>query len=129
MSFTHRIGTTYNAGDGQIAGVVATVTGDSEVGFDGSIAGSGTDVEVDVAVLAAQIKALCLYSDQALTIETNSGSAPTETVTLTAHIPKVWKTGDVAACPFLSNVTKLYLTNGSATAANVKIRFLLDSTP
>lgn len=129
MAFTHRVGVSYASADGSIAGVTSTYQGDAEGGFDGTVPGTTTNMEVDVSFQHDDIVALCLYSTKALTIKTNSSSAPDDTITLAAGVPLIWSTGDRGTNPFTDPVTKLFLTNAGAAEATVKLRWLLDSTP
>ena len=65
-----------------------------------------------------------INSDQAISIKTNSTSAPQDTFSLVATQVKIWTlaTDLIAACPFAGDVTAIYITNSSGATANIKIR-------
>jgi len=94
-----------------------------------SIADSETDKLVNFAVDVSQITALLIKSDQALTIETNDGSSPDDTLVLVADVPYVWHTNSYDTCKFTTDITKLYVTNASGAAAQLEIECLSDPTP
>jgi len=89
----------------------------------------GTDQQVLIAFTVASVKGLVISSDQNMTLETNSGTSPAQTFTLTAGQPLVWYTGCGYTNPFTVDVTAFYFTNGTAVTANVAITILKDSTP
>jgi hypothetical protein len=101
------------------------VTDDTELNFDGTIATSGTNIEIDWTCTAANLQSIALFSDQAAVIKTNSSGAPQETITLVANSPTIWTRAVDGAgkIPFSGNVTKMYVTNPSGSvAAMFKIR-------
>lgn len=84
-----------------------------------SVADAVTDQEHLVSIDISQLKAFYMVSDQALTVETNSGGTPVDSFTLTANRPVVWQTGDTAI--FTADVTALYLSNSSGSTATFKL--------
>lgn len=94
-----------------------------------TVPGSTTDMQVDVAIDVSQLKSLYIKSSTALTIETNSGSAADDTLTLVANEPLVWWDGCGWSCPLTVDVTGMFLTKAGAGDANVQMRFLVDATP
>lgn len=128
---THTRNIRYSTDEGRLTDTDEPITGDGEQAYDGVIPTSGTpNVEVDLAFPFANVKSMVIYSAQAMTIKSNSTSVPDDTFTVPAGKQLAWNTNDIAACPFTVDVTKLYLTNGSATLTSiVKIRILLDVTP
>lgn len=101
------------------------------VEYSDSVSDGTTDDLVDLAFALAQLKVVYLASDQAITIKTNSSGAPQETINLLANVPLLWTEDDYQASStlFAGDVTALYLTNGSGSAAAVEMRVLLDGTP
>lgn len=94
-----------------------------------------TDLAVAFAVTAAKVVSICLLAvDVDLTVETNSGSAPTNVFALKAGVPLIWTnldgmqfrdTSNVA----LANITSLFVTNASVdTNGTLEIRALVDPT-
>jgi hypothetical protein len=129
MALTHRVGITYSSDAGTITNTTDTYTGDGEGNFDGTIASGVTNAEVDVTVDVSAIKSFVMFSTQAVTVKTNSTSAPDNTIALTAGHQLVWTTDHIEANPLTADVTKFYITNASGSAAAVKFRFLVDATP
>lgn len=126
MAFTHTITKTYRGSANADITASITVTNDTELNFDGTVASVTTDAEIDWAATRANLKSLCLYSDVAITVKTNSSGSPVDTITMTAGQSIVWSlvADGLTACPFSANVTKLYVTNAGAGAAAFKIRAL-----
>ena len=86
------------------------------------------DVLVALSVDVSQVKGVYILSDQDVTLETNSSSSPTNTLALKANIPYVWYTNKYDVLKFTSDITALYVTNASASAANLTIEILTDPT-
>jgi hypothetical protein len=129
MAFTHRVGVVYSSDAGTITNTTDSYTGDGEANYEGSIATGVTNGEIDIALDVSAIKSLVMYSTQALTVKTNSTSAPADTITLAAGKQLVWTTDHLDANPLGTDVTKFYVTNASGSTATVKFRFLVDVTP
>ncbi len=111
----------------------SAVSGDGEVRFDGSIAGGGSPVEIDLAFPFAKVKSFAAYADGAVTLKTNSSSSPADTLTIPGGLT-AWNQNDsfsanVPTCPFTVDVTKVYAVNAGSVAVNLKLRLLLDVTP
>lgn len=131
MSFAHTIIHAYRDSSGTTITGTESVSADTEINFDGSVAGEATDYEVDWAVTRANLKSVGIFSDKSITIKTNSSSSPAETISIAAGQQRIWSlaTDLIGLCPFSTNVTKLYITNSTAGAASVKVRALCDQTP
>jgi hypothetical protein len=93
-----------------------------------SVPESSTDLQINCSIDEDTLTGFFLYSDKAVTVETNSGSAPQETIALGANEFRVWKTG-MGTKPISDDVTALFVTNAGSAAANVTIIALTDSTP
>lgn len=109
-----------------------SVTGDANEGLDVTIAGLATDTLVNVAFTQAGLKSIYIVTDQDLSLETNATNhASGDIIALSANKPLQWYTGGPVPLTtwFNFDVTKFYFTNAGATAANVTIRILRDSTP
>lgn len=107
----------------------SSVTGSVRQSIEESIAGLATDTQVTIAFPVTGLKGLYLVADGALTIQTNSGSAPDDTLTLAANVPLVWFDGCGTACPITVAVTKFYCTNSGASAVALRGKVLYDATP
>lgn len=127
MARTHTLGVNWTGGGESINQNVA-LSADSEVNVDETVPLSTTNMLVNFAFTYAQLISVYMLSDVTITMKTNSTSAPDDTITLTAGVPRIWYTG-MGTCPFTANVTKVYLTNGTGGGAAVKLRFLVDATP
>jgi hypothetical protein len=123
--FTHRITSTYATDEGNAISALGTYTGTTEVAFDGTVPATTDLQEVDIAWIAANVKALLLYSSQPLTIKTNVSGSPVQTLVLAAGQALVWGTDHLEPIPVTANVTKLFLSNDTANIATVKIRVLI----
>jgi hypothetical protein len=96
---------------------------------DLTITNGQTDKQVVFTVDVSQSKVFAVWSDQDITLETNSGSAPDNTIALKANIPYVFLTNWYQAFLLTVDVTSLYFTNASGSDATVNVRHLYDSTP
>jgi hypothetical protein len=125
--FTHKVGVNFSTDAGTITSTVDTYAVDSEVNIDETVAISQTDKEYDLACKHTQIKTLCIYSDQDLTLKFNSTSSPAPLIALVAKKQIVWTVDHLEANPITADLTKVYVTNASGTkTANLKIRIGLD---
>ena len=107
-----------------------TSSGSSESNIDEAIADSSTDLEITLTLDQSEMVSIYIESDQNITIETNSGSAPTDTLTLVANEPIIWTTNAVHSNPITADITaNIFVTNASGSTANLKIRALQDATP
>jgi len=97
--------------------------------IDEAVADSSTDYEIACTLDQSEIAGLWIESDQDVTLETNDGSAPDDTISLRANEPLVWYTNSYYTCPITADVTALFITNASGDTANVRVRALYDATP
>ncbi len=113
------------------ATVTQNVTLTAEAGqvLDVAVAGSTTDLQVNLAIDVSQLSHIFLLADGALTIQTNDGTSADDTITLAANKPLVWYSGCGMACPLTVDVTGLYLTNASGSTVNLQVRVQSDATP
>jgi len=94
-----------------------------------TIAGNTTDRQISVAIDVSAVKSFFLLSDQAVTVETNSGSAPDDTITLKAGVPYVWNTDSYNSFLLTADVTALFVTNSGEQTATLQLRCIQDATP
>ena len=131
MAITHQLAESYKgAGGVVVTSTTRSFSADSEANIDEAVLGVATTL-VALKVTKSQIVSLLLYSDKALTIKTNSSTSPTDTIVLTAGVPKIWNTDHVAAdLPITADVTVgFYLVNSaSGVTANFKMRCLLNAS-
>lgn len=96
-----------------------------------SVANGETDKALSVGGIdISQLQAIWLDSDQDVLLETNSGSAPDDSISLAANVPYIWMVGSPADLLLTADVpSTIYVTNASGATATVRIRYVLDSTP
>lgn len=95
-----------------------------------TVAQNQTDVAIACAVVAAKIQAILVTCDKAMTLETNSSSAPDQTFTLQAgEVAVFWHSGMATACPITDNITGLFATTPDAQGdALLRIVIVVDPT-
>ncbi len=125
---THTFTSQWARGNDTLSHQVAK-TADGEINLDVAVADESTDLQAVVALDVSALKSLYIVSDQAVTIETNDGLSPDDTLTLAAGVPIAWHDTDGTDNPLGTDVTDLYFTNASGNDAIVKIRALQDVTP
>lgn len=96
-----------------------------------SVANGQTDKALSIGgVDASQLVAVWLKSDAAVTLETNSGSTPDDTIALAADVPYIWFTGDLDSCLITTDIANtIYCTNASGGTATIQMAFVQDGTP
>lgn len=114
--------------DGITRSQASTITADKRTTIHTAIANAVTDGLHELAVDVSQVKAVFILSDQDITLETNSGGSPANTLALKANVPYVWFTNKPQALVFTSDITALYITNASGSEANLIMEFLVDPT-
>jgi hypothetical protein len=125
---TNRLTFTWANGSNSLSYTI-TVTDEGTFELDVDLTSLQADKEVSAAFTLAALQSIYIYSDQDVTLETNSGSAPGDTFTIKGGKPFVWYKDSGVPNPFTVAVTKFFLTNLYAGAATVKIRGLKDATP
>ncbi len=128
MAFTHTLTRAILSPEGGVSADVSK-TGSISIGVDESIVTATTDGLLNIAFDKDDVKSIYILSDQAITIETNDGVSPGNTINLVANQPLVWQTGDYYTNKFTVDVTAFYITNTSGSTASLKIRILSDATP
>lgn len=129
---THTLIHVWQSDNGASFAGTVTVQAGLEVNVDEAIPESASDLEVAFAADVSQLKSLFLLSDKALTLKTNSDSAPDNTIALAAGVPFVWNhqngvaLRDTEDAAISTDIAKLYATGTDAAA--LKIRALLDPT-
>ena len=132
---SHILSLTWIRGSEQIptTSTPVTITADGEINADISIDASAVDKQATIAIDVSVLKCLVLSCDKGLTIQTNDGTTPDDTLTLTANEPLIWWSTSGITCPLTVDVTDLYCTRAGADAATgtatLKVRSLQDVTP
>lgn len=93
---------------------------------------SSTDLEIACVLDVSEIDSLWIYSDKAVTLETNDGGSAADTIVLAAGVPVQWSVSNDpsrALCPLQTDVTALFATNSSGATANITFIAGYDPTP
>jgi hypothetical protein len=127
MALTHRIIRTFIGTNGtQITAEMSQSAG-QELNVSEVIPALSSDLLVALTLDVSQIKSLYIKATGgAMTLETNSGGSPANTITLAANGVEEWQTGDNRANPLTTDVTALYVT--STAGGTLEIRVLIDPT-
>ena len=123
MAFTVKLQQTVSEGS-TIVNKIQSYTCGTVLKLSEAVADSVTDQSHLLAIDISAMSVFYMVADQVLTIETNSGSSPQETFTLVANKPVIWRTADTAI--FAGDVTALFVTNASGTAATLEVLVGLD---
>ena len=91
------------------------------------IAALAANVQHTIAIDVSAVKWFLIHSTTAVTVETNSGSAPADTLTLLAGYAYEWHASRYDAFKLGTDVTALFIT--TTVEAIVTIKVLYDSTP
>jgi hypothetical protein len=105
-----------------------TKTAGTNVTVSETIPGDSTDLLVAFACDVSQLQSLYMKSDKALTVETNDGTTPQETITLVAGEPIYWAKTNTLVCPFSGDITALYVTETNSDDAELEIEAIIDPT-
>lgn len=130
MSFNHTVTISYQAGHEASVGASLDLTGESEVNLSGvSVPVASPDTEVICGLRYSGLKSLFILSTHDLSVETNDGTTPDDTITLNANVPYLWLDATDDANPLTADVTSLFLTATGTGTATVPLRALQDATP
>lgn len=88
---------------------------------------AATDTEFVWACDVSEVAAIFILASVDLTIETNSGSAADDSLTMKAGVPYEWNASSAATFALGTDVTSIFVT--AATAGTLEIRCLYDVTP
>jgi hypothetical protein len=125
MAVASTITFTATGGATTISGISASASGTSGTAIDVEIPASTTDQLFTIAIDVSELESIFLYTDGALTVETNSSSAPDDTFVFAANKPLAWVNGmptidGTSQNPFDADVTALYLTNATGSAVTLR---------
>jgi hypothetical protein len=117
-----------NTGSVTLSAAALSVSAASSVHLDAEAYGASNDQEMEIAFPFANIKAYWLLSTTACTIETNSGSAADDTISLAAGVPKIFfLNGGTADSEFTADVTSIFVS--AAAAGTLTLFVAYDPTP
>jgi hypothetical protein len=128
MAFTHTLQQSVQAGSQVVTGS-KQFSGSAKVSLEETVANGLTDSLINVAIDVSAVKCFILLSDQNVTIETNNGTTPDNTIALIANVAYVWCSDSYDTFKLTVDVTKFYVTNSSGATATIKLEALVDATP
>ena len=128
MAFTAVVTQGLAAG-GRTVSQSKSYSADARHSFTIPIADSVTDQLFEITLNVSEIKAIIITADQAILLETNDSGTPADTISLVANKPYVWYTGSYFTNKLATDITKIYLTNASGSAATVEMEAVYDPTP
>ncbi|HEB79266.1 MAG TPA: hypothetical protein ENI79_02165 [Rhodospirillales bacterium] len=128
MSFTHTVTQTWS-GDARTLVSSKTYTGAAKQSIAESVPDSSTDMPVALTIDVSTIKSIFILSSTDLTLETNDGTTPADTINLKAGVAYMWNTDSADALKLTTDVTGLFLTNASGAAATFALEVIFDPTP
>lgn len=116
-------------GSGITARKTQDKSGAAHVQIVETVATAQTDSEIALTLDVSEIVALYINSTQDVTLETNDGSSPDNTIALTADNPYIWHDESYHDCLLTEDVTALFITNASGATATITVWALYDPTP
>lgn len=128
MAFSHEIGINWSNGSRGI-NAPKTYSGAAQQSLDESIPDSSTDLLVAFSLDVSAIKSIYILSDKAMTLETNNGTTPDDTISLLAGVPYIWNTDSYDTNKLTTDITALYMTTGSVGVAQFQLEVVTDPTP
>jgi hypothetical protein len=111
--------------------VTVTQTGTLHQELSETIPAATNNHPLSLAIDVSAAKMIFVVSDQDVLLETNSGSAPDDTISLLADVPYVWHADSYFANLLAADVTQLFITNqnGAGVTAEFRCYVLTDATP
>lgn len=108
-----------------------TKTAGAQLLIEETIPGPSTDLEIACPIDVSALKYLMIYSTRALTIETNDGTTPDDTLAIPASKVIEFDADQEAifANPLGTDVTSVFVTLAGAVNAELTILAVTDPTP
>jgi hypothetical protein len=126
--FRHDI-TIIVAGGGRQVKTTRSYSADGGTSRSWSVPDESTDLQCNIAIDVDKVKSFVIVSDQDVTIVTNDGTTPDDTLTLEAGIEYRWDEDSLDDFKLTADVTAMYITNASGAAATVDVDVIQDTTP
>ena len=123
MSTQHKIVRTTSI-DGRAVTSTQDVSGEVGQRFVFTIVDSAVDTLIAIAFAISKLKSIIITVDQNVTLETNDGTTPDDTINLKAVSAFQWGVGEERANPFTVDVDGFYFSNASGEDALVTIDVL-----
>lgn len=128
MSFSHTITRRVDTSGSSIQSV-KTLTADGRQSVSVAVNDSETDKFIEFDLTVANLQSIFILASQDMTLETNDGGTPTDTISLLAGQAYVWHAGSYFVNLITANITALYATNASGTDGTLDIEMIYDATP
>jgi hypothetical protein len=126
MAFSHTLIRNVTAG-GNTVNTQKTYSADARVSISDTVANGATDDEAVVVIDSSRVISLFMNSTQNMTVESDSGTSPTNTIELKANVPYIWNTDDYNTNIFYTDITNLYRTNVSGSSATFSLEVIYDA--
>jgi hypothetical protein len=127
MSITAQLRQAISVGGLEVDKLIALTQGNAVI-LDEAIADSTTDGEVACDIDISQMEACIIMADGGdMTLETNNGGTPDDTINLEDGKPFLWYDKYLAA-HFSADITALFMTNSSGSSSTLKAIFIVDPT-
>lgn len=130
MAFTHTSSIGWTNGSRSIV-TTKQYTGGAQQSINEAVNDSVTDLEMIIAIDVSAIKHIYIKADVDMTLETNDGTTPTDTINLKANVPYIFNADIDAYFTNLltADVTSIFMTNASGTDGTLELEVLTDPTP
>lgn len=130
MALTTPVSVTFGSGESAVSRTNSlTGTDYQRTEQDVTVGIGATNLQAGLLVDVSALKAILLLADQSLTVKTNDGSSPDQTLSLAAGVPFFWQANCGITNPLTDDISALYITNASGVATTLYIRVLQDGTP
>jgi len=129
MSFSQKHTVSVSSGTEDPITTTNTYQGGAQANLSDVANGDNTTLVNWAVPSVANIKALSLKSDVAVTIKTNDADDPDDTIELAAGVQVEWTPDSPTACPLTTDVQKIYVVVPGDPDANLEFRCIFDPTP
>jgi hypothetical protein len=123
MPFTHVV-TRSVAGSSINSSSQIVKTAEAQVSIEEVIPDGSTDLDIDVQIDVSRVASFFLVCDKAVTVETNDGTSPDDTIVLKAGLPYYWHDAAYNAFVLSTDVVSLFVTNASGEDALLRLYVL-----
>ena len=128
MAFSHTVSKSVAAG-GTTVSSSNVYSAAEEVRLAEAIPDESTDLQINIAIDVSEIASVFILASVDMTLETNSGADPDDTISLVAGVPYCWDTDSYDSCLLTEDIAALFLTNASGGAGTLRLECVYDPTP
>lgn len=126
MSFSHEVIDSVNAGDGEIR-KSNSYTGTKRISASETVPPASTDFEIVLPIVVADVVSFMIVTSADMTIETNNGTTPDDTLSLLAGVAYKWNSDSYDTFKLTTDVTSIFVT--STPGGTIQVESLEDATP